>query len=377
MRSNPVPVCFVGPLPPPTHGMANVNAEMVGLLRERTKVFAINTSPGQKNWFVRHIIKIGRAMGAVPRIALARSLGAKTLYASVDDGAGGILTAMIALLGRLLGYRVFLHHHSFRYIDSTTRTMHLITALAGPCCWHVVLCPRMADMFAAHYAGARKIMIAPNAIPDPKAAGSGVKDDFEGNAPQLVLGLLSNLMFEKGVREFIETVEAARTAGLAVRGILAGPAWNAEVEAYIRAALKRNSGSLSWLGPVFGEAKAHFFEEVDFLVFPTRYPAEAYPLVLIEALVQGCAVIATGRGCISSMAHLASVKVIERDTEFAAEALAWLLQQPLGPTARRDLARAEGLALNRNNRKQINVMLERMIDLDLHSDNAEIGGQRG
>lgn len=371
MRSSTAPVCFVGPLPPPTHGMANVNAQMLARLRERTRVFSINTSPGLQNGFVRHIVKIGRAVSAVLRIAIARARGAKTLYASVDDGVGGLLTAMFALSGRLLGYRVFLHHHSFRYVDVTTRIMQLITASAGPGCWHVVLCTRMADLFAARY-GVRKIMVAPNAVPEQDAAESGVR---EGDDPTLVLGLLSNLMFDKGVREFIELVEAARAAGLPVRGLLAGPAWNAEVEGCIRAALERNEGSLSWLGPVFGEAKARFFNEVDFFIFPTRYPAEAYPLVLVEALVEGCAVIATGRGCISALANLASVQVVERDADFVAEALAWLSHQSRGRTARRDLARAEGVALNRENDRASDVMLARLIGLDMLSGTPAINGK--
>jgi glycosyltransferase involved in cell wall biosynthesis len=368
MRSGTAPICFVGPLPPPTHGMANVNAEMLVRLREHTDVFAINTSPGLQNGFVRHIVKIGRALSAVPRMIAARAGGAKTFYASVDDGVGGILTGMFALLARLLGYRVFLHHHSFRYVDATTRIMRWIAASAGPGGWHVVLCPRMAEIFAARY-GVRKIMVAPNAVPEPEAASRSVRDDDD---PRLVLGLLSNLMFDKGVREFIETVESARAAGLAVRGILAGPAWNTEVEECIQAALKRNGDALTWLGPVFGEAKARFFNEVDFFVFPTRYPAEAYPLVLVEALVRGCAVIATGRGCISALGHLASVQVIEPNVDFAVEALAWLSHQPRGRTVRRDLARAEGLALNRENRNARDSVMARLIGFDMPPGASEI-----
>jgi glycosyltransferase involved in cell wall biosynthesis len=341
--------------------MANVNAEILARLREHIKVFAINTSPGRQNGFIRHLVKIGRAASAIPRIAAARARGAKTLYASVDDGVGGMLTGMFALSGRLLGYRVFLHHHSFRYIDKTTVIMRCLTALAGPGCCHVVLCPRMADLLGARY-NVQKTMVAPNAVQKPKAADGRVRDYDD---PRLVLGLLSNLMFEKGVLEFIETVETARAAGLAVRGIIAGPAWNTEVERCIQAAIERNGDALSWLGPVFGEAKARFFNEVDFFVFPTRYPAEAYPLVLIEALVQGCAVIATARGCIPALAHLASVRVVDRDANFAAEALAWLSHEPRGRIARRDLAHSEGSALNRTNRSASNAMLARLIGVDM------------
>lgn len=370
MRSGTVSVCFVGPLPPPTHGMANVNAQMLARLRERTVVFAINTSPQWINGFIRHVVKIVRALSALPRMTIARARGAKTLYASVDDGFGGILTGLFVLWGRLLGYQVFVHHHSFRYVNATTRIMLLITALAGPGCCHIVLCPRMADLFAARY-GVRNIMVAPNAVPEPDASFGAVREEDD---PKLVLGLLANLMFEKGVREFIETVEAARAAGLDVRGILAGPAWNAEVEGWIRSALERNGEALIWLGPVFGEAKARFFDEVDFFVFPTRYRTEAYPLVLVEALVQGCAVIATERGCISALAHLASVRVIQPDADFAVEALAWLSQQPRGRSARRDRARAEGLALNRDNRSASDVMLARLIGLDVLPGISEIEG---
>jgi glycosyltransferase involved in cell wall biosynthesis len=61
------------------------------------------------------------------------------------------------------------------------------------------------------------------------------------------------------------------------------------------------SSNTQYLGPLYGDAKQRFYEQLDIFLFPTRYANEAEPLVVFEALRSGVHVIACDRGSIPEM----------------------------------------------------------------------------
>src|SRR4029077_16115808 len=62
-----------------------------------------------------------------------------------------------------------------------------------------------------------------------------------------------------------------------------------------------SSSEVTYLGPVYDEAKTAFYRDLDILLFPTDYANEAEPLVIHEAMRSGVHVIACDRGAISEM----------------------------------------------------------------------------
>lgn len=350
LRGAQPPVCFVGHLPPPLHGMAAINASVVERLRLQVHVFALNTAPNRPRHHVFYDLDKGmRALSIIVRIMAARMAGARSFYGSVDDGLGGLWTSAFVLVARLCGYRLFLHHHSFRYVDSHRRVMELLTKIAGQECCHVVLCKTMGKKLELRYHSIKRTLVVPNEVSNPVVlTQEATEQKFEKT---IVLGLLSNLMFEKGVVDFVRIVEQARAEGINVRGILAGPAWNAEVEAFIVAALARNGSALRWIGPVFGQSKEDFFAAIELFVFPTKYPSEAYPLVLLEALIHGRPIIAPDRGCIGSFRPLKSATIVDAGDDFVAATISHLAS--LHDGSRRPYAafraHAEGTSLNAAN----------------------------
>lgn len=309
-------VFFFGPLPPPTHGMAVVNAQMVALLQRHCEVIIGNTSPESLNrGAVYHARKAVRVLSIIARLPVARAQGTKSLYGSPDDGWGGIWTLAILLTARLLAMRVTLHYHSFRYLVKRSYLMAYIVRAAGASAKHVVLGGQMAQLFVDKYPRARNIIIAENSVAFPP---SKALPDRTG---ELTLGILANLTAEKGALDFIATVAAALNEGLPITAVLAGPIADERVSRALDEAVTKYPGKVSFLGPVSGAEKERFFAEIDLFLFPTRYRTEAFPLVLMESLVRGVTVAAYDRGCIGQLVGQHGVTLVPADDDFITPSL--------------------------------------------------------
>lgn len=127
---------------------------------------------------------------------------------------------------------------------------------------------------------------------------------------------LGALIDAKGFPEFVEAVaELAGVPGPAFEAVLCGKAAASEfaerfadaaaAEAWIESRVARINADgrvrISWIQGAAGEAKAALFREADVFVLPTRYPVEAQPIVLLEAMASGCAIITTRAGEIEAM----------------------------------------------------------------------------
>ncbi|WP_198355472.1 glycosyltransferase family 4 protein [Sphingomonas sp. MA1305] len=357
------PICFFGPLPPPVHGMAKANAEMIAALARERPIAILNISAAGLTRNARyHLVKLGRISGAYLRLLWARSRHARLLYASVDDGLGGWWTALTALIARLMGMRIYLHHHSFRYIVKRSHAHAVLAWCAGRDAVHIVLCPQMAARLTETYPLIGLSRIVPNSVDErPPAAGSSHRTG------PLRIGMLANLTFAKGLDTFVELAEAAWAQDIAVEAVLAGPIPIAAEREATEAAVERSGGGLTWLGPVSGAEKEAFFAEIDLLILPTRYPTEAYPLVLLEALVRGVGTIAHERGCIGALTVHPEAIAIPVDADFIALALPLLMKMAAMPTsaraAKRKTIQTAAIALNATNAQARETLVRDLIAL--------------
>jgi glycosyltransferase involved in cell wall biosynthesis len=313
-------VVFVGPVPPPVAGMHMVNADMIGRLKELTKVYTINTSPGSVNRGLRyHLRKTSRAIRGLASFVGYRFKGVNTVYASVDDRWGGLWNMMFIAIARLTGMNITLHHHSYYYIVHPTMIMRMMVALAGPSALHVTLCDEMTEGFGQLYPRAKHFFSAPNSVASPPVRGLAPSVREHG----LTLGLLSNLTEEKGLFDFITIFERLLASGVAQNAILAGPVDPGVLER-LNQKLSEHGDRIKWVGPVSGETKEAFFENIDVFVFPTRYRTESFGLVLLEALMRGVPVIAPERGCVCVFRQVEQALIVPLDQDFSNAAIAHL-----------------------------------------------------
>ncbi|MBX6322140.1 MAG: glycosyltransferase family 4 protein [Rhodospirillaceae bacterium] len=242
-----------------------------------------------------HLARLARIARAAATL-VAQGLGPdRRLYLCIAGGAGVYYDLVLAALARLLRYRIFIHHHSFTYVNRRDRRTALLFRLCGTGAVHICLCQTMAQRLRARYPRIDRCEILSNAALLPAPEPGELPPRGDGS---VTLGHLGNLTLAKGLDTVVALFHRLRAEGLPVRLSLAGPAAG-EAESRLIDGLRRDfPGAVAVHGPLYGAEKDAFFRDLDVFLFPSRYPNEAQPLVLFEAMAAGVPVIATGRGCI-------------------------------------------------------------------------------
>ena len=294
MRPADITVFIPAAQPPPVTGQSLVTGAVVARLQATgaCRVILADTSPGglKRNlgYHARRALRIGRAaLAALQGVTSVR----RRAYTTMDAGLGLVYDFGLVAWLRLLGYEIFVHHHTAACLRERKGSVAGFVKLAGRGCVHIALSEAMAADFKRLYPGAGTVRVGHNAchviVPDQAP---------DVRRTPVTLGLLSNLAAEKGLDLAIDACAAARRAGLDVRLILAGPTVGAEAEATIARAKAALGDALDYRGAVANEAKRRFFEDIDVFLFPTLYRNEAQPLVVLEAMSFARPVIVNDRG---------------------------------------------------------------------------------
>jgi glycosyltransferase involved in cell wall biosynthesis len=318
-------IAFVGAMAPPVNGLTNANAAAVqALARAGHRVTVHDLSPAPGNGRLRyHLSRMRAVLRALA--AIVRCKDADLAYLPLDGGLGLFYNILFGLMFRAHGKALVAHHHNFTYIDRPSVLMRIFLHLAPSRQLHVLLCEDMRTAFEARYRIHRprhyQSLVLPNAFMAPELADP--RDPRPGE-PGLVIGHLSNLSVEKGSDLFLDLFEALAADGVSVFARLAGPVSDLGLKSRITALQLREPERFHYVGAVFGVEKRAFFDSVDVFVFPTRYRNEAQPLVLIEALSSGCAIISLARGCIACDHARSGGLLLANPKTFVADAAAWL-----------------------------------------------------
>lgn len=308
-------VYIFGPIAPPIQGAAAMTGDIAAYMQDRAVVRIGNISPGTAKGVFSKLLKPARVimgLGAIIKHAPRRN---KVLYMACDGGYGRLYNIASAFLARLMGYRIFLHHHSFAYIDRKSRIMALLARVMGRHATHIVLCDLMAHSLRARYPDVQitLTMLGPAFMkPNPR-------DDIR-RAAIFRMGFLSNLIVEKGLDTCIDLLRAARLEGLPVQLVLAGRSPGQASTQLVEAAKTEFGTALEYLGPLPEDEKKPFYLGLDAFVFPTRYVNEAQPRAVLDALAYGIPVMTMARSCITGDVGAGGV-CIPMDADFVAQSL--------------------------------------------------------
>ncbi|MGO8917846.1 MAG: glycosyltransferase [Stellaceae bacterium] len=353
----------LGLFPPPVDGQRLITQAVFERFDEMAQVEGYDLD--RLHW-LRSLSRPLSALGACLAMLRARVKGFSALYLAPHSGTGLLLSCVVALVARCLGYSLAVHYHSYWNIGRRSRLMTIFVAICGAKAIHIVLAPPMGRDLRRFYPGIGRVAAVSNC--GFIAPHSEVPRHF--GVRRFRIGHLSNLSREKGIALVLECMRALRTRGLDVELWLAGPAENKDTEALIVAARSEFGDRLRYLGRLDGEEVRRFYQNIDVFLFPSVHRHEAEPLVVIDAVAAGVPVIATDRGCIGYLLDTVGGRVFPVE-DFLAGAVeqiaAWVNSPPLLAEASR-LARTRFVELHRESQAEF----ERLVAMIFGSEQTTV-----
>jgi glycosyltransferase involved in cell wall biosynthesis len=294
-------------LPPPTHGAALVNAQVVRS-RRLASAFDVTVVPiamidDLKRIRRFELAKIARSLKLY--WSVARRLLSVTrpdlVYLTLSPAGWAFYRdlVMVALL-RSFGVRHVFHLHGRGVAAAKSawkRTLYgFVFARARVIVLGELLCQ---DVEA--FIGRDGIFIVPNGVPDVRAAErsilrSGTHLAGRNGAPKVFF--LSNMLIAKGPLVLLEALAVLANRNVPFKAVFAG-AWRGEISAeafFARVHVLGLDDRVIHRGPLHGAEKAEAFAQADVFALPTWN--DALPLVVIEAMMHGLPVVTTYIGAL-------------------------------------------------------------------------------
>lgn len=348
-------------MPPPVFGQSVVNAAIRdGVLDKSEHVIIADISAGSiVKDFHYHVTRVTRIFRAAWSIIRNKDRPNRKIYMVTQVGYGILYNHFLLGLARLLDYKIILHHHDSGHTKFHRRSVACLMWLIGPGAVHVTLGPAMAEDLK-RYKQVHRVIVSQNAriIPDPD-----FHRPIRDSSVPFVIGHMSNLSRAKGLNLAIDTIIEARSCGLNVKLVLAGPCDGEEAELTLKNAQTKLGDALDYRGPVGGETKDRFFREIDIFLFPTIYKYEAQPLVILEAMSYSAAIIVAERGYTAELVGQ-SGDVFAGDSEFPKKAsarIATLLQDQSALHAAQSAARSRYVMLRKIATEQFDQLIDVLV----------------
>jgi glycosyltransferase involved in cell wall biosynthesis len=304
--------------PPPVHGQSlMVETLVTGLPAHGIEVYHVNlplsrdaADIGRWRWG-----KLFSLLAACLRVyRIRRRLGPVALYyVPAPAKRGALYRDWIAmLLCRPLEGQLILHWHAVglgRWLDAHANFLEraISKLLLGRADLSLVLDDSLADdTFALK---AKNTLILPNGIRDPGELVARETRNPWAPCKLLYLGLCSE---EKGLFELIEAVSIAhaRQPGSFHLTIAGSFATAADSKRFSEACAPLGT-AIHYAGFVGDHARNALLRSTDVFCFPTHYPHEGQPLVIMEALAHDLPIVTTRWRAIPAMLPAAHTWIVE------------------------------------------------------------------
>jgi len=333
-------------LPPPVHGASVVGQCVVGskVVRDHFDVRVVPLRSGQ-------LKDLGRLnMGKLSALAkVLWRIAFNLLYFRPDivyftPGLRGIALYrdfVCVLLIKLFRKPIVFHLHSKGIRSSEGKT---ILRFMYSFMFHketVVLLSSFLTSDVAPFTRRTRVLFLSNGIVRNPALLELKRRRHRG-AP--IILFLSNLIESKGVGDLLFAALILRGRGLSFRLRFVGGATDDAVLAGYRAFIsaQKLEEYVEFSGPKYDVERDQMLAEADIFAFPTYYARECVPLVILEAMQAGLAIVATAEGGIPEMIQDGETGFLvpRRDPAFLAGRLEILLRRPelceeVGEQARR------------------------------------------
>lgn len=300
-------ILFIMHMPPPVHGAA-----MVGQY--------IHDSEMINGEFESHYINLTTAKNLqdIGKVGMRKLLGfcklLKNIRRAVKDikpqlvyvtpnACGGAFYkdfVVVEMLKRL-GCKVVVHYHNKGVSTRQDKWLDDILYKRFFKGIKVILLSECLYKDVKTYVNREDVFICGNGIPDicasDKASCSAtVGDGNKDNAPHVLF--LSNLLISKGVVVLLDALKVLKERGCCfVCDFVGGETVEMDAAMFQNEVAKRGlEDMVVYHGRKYGSDKEAFLNAAEMFVFPTFYPNECFPLVLLEAMQHHLPCISTTEG---------------------------------------------------------------------------------
>lgn len=330
MTMNKPRILFILHLPPPVHGASLVGSAIreSGLVNESFDTRYINLSASVTleqvgRFSFGKVRAVFRLLSEVRRTV--REWKPDLVYLTPSSTMPGLLKdALTTCLVRRKGCKTILHFHNKgvaarkdRFVDDRLYRMLFRDS-------NVILLSRLLYPDIRKYVPEERVSYCPNGISVPSIVRQ------PGPVPRILF--LSNMIRSKGISVLIDACRLLKERGISFRCSLVG-ALSADYPGDSLAFEIREKGlegCVVYEGPRYGDEKWKSFSEADVFAFPTFYPDECFPLVVLEAMGAGLPVVTTTEGALPEMIREGEDGFIcpKQDPVALADALARLVSDP-------------------------------------------------
>jgi len=217
-----------------------------------------------------------------------------TLWPCVRD----MLCVLAACVGTRARIVAWSHSNdALRFYEGAPRAVRALMRSALCRLAHVVTVGESLRYNFVPFVGEARVSAIPNGLPArPPARSKG-----EGGLVRVIY--LSSMLRTKGWPDLLQAAQRACATRPSLRVTFFGaPGADSPAEQIQQAfAASPFPDQIRWEGPVSGEAKEQALDGADVVCLPTFYGPEALPIVILEAMQAGTAVVATAAGAIPEL----------------------------------------------------------------------------
>ena len=336
-------VLVVGPLPPPSHGVAVLTRNLLESgLAQRFELIHLDTADH------RGVANIGRldagniwlaGVHGVRFVALLARRRFDLVYLPVSKNSLGFLRDALFLGPAIAaGTPLILHFHGAgfdEFVRSAPGAVRMLVRLLLKRATRAIVPGESLKGMLRGLIAESRIAVIPNAVADPVGEETGARQPG-GTMRVLFLG---NLLPAKGYVELLDAAQVLLDEGIDLAVTFAGSVVDAETHRRATATLRHGPERIRFAGAVGPAEKARLLRQSDVLALPSY--DEAQPLAILEGMAAGIPVVSTRCGAIPEtvLDGTTGVLIEPRDADGLRSALRELARRPdrrsaLGAAAR-------------------------------------------
>ena len=303
-------ILFLGRFSPPMHGAAKMNELYFSALKE-DKNFDVKKIKINKYNSLENIGKIdtskvkGYLQTIKELISKIRKFDPEIIYLEMaPKGIAFFKDSILISISKFFSKKIFIQFHAKGAKETTKNKIARQYYKFIFKNIKIILLSKILFEDIENVANRNQIEILPNGIKDELTDKEFKKIITKRNKnKKLQLLFLSNMIESKGPIDVLKICNKLNKDKIDFECNFVGKFQNKEFKKRFKKQLKyfKLEKKCKYLGAKYGENKKKILEKTNLLIFPTEYPFECYPLVILESFMYGIPVFSYNNGAIEEI----------------------------------------------------------------------------